>query len=197
MDIIVWAKSIVTNITKDKVTAMASIIAAIVGILGIMINIRLSKKQRTAQFISQNRIEWIKTFKDYMTEYIDKMGYFYDKSIPDDIPQYMQDIYKTTAKIKLHLNFQDEYDKEILNEMDILNLSCEKFMQFVKYKKDKSEKSIKQILDYYDSIERGDIGEQIGTYFFNKFNINKNSTCKEIKEGVYNFHGELTVNNLQ
>lgn len=194
MDIISPIKYIMDKMiameTKDKVTMIASVIAALVSILGIIINLHLSKKQRTAQFISQNRVGWIQTFKEYMTDYIDKVGYFYDKSIPENISQYMQDIYKMTAKIKLHLNFQDEYDKEIINEIDILNKSSEKFMQFVKYKKDNSEKNFKIIIDYYEANERVKLSDFIGSYFFAKFNLSRDN----VDEKIYDIYKELKEN---
>ncbi|OBR96730.1 hypothetical protein CLRAG_02380 [Clostridium ragsdalei P11] len=116
---------------------IGAIIAAGISLISAFINIFIvisqSKKQRTAEIITSNRVEWMQKLKDYISEYLSKVRYFYDTTFPENLNEYFGDLGNITAKIELHLNFKGKQDKKIINIIQELNKSLETFLQLKKY----------------------------------------------------------------
>lgn len=120
-------------------TIIAAVITGMITLIGVMINIILiksqSKKQRTAEIITRNRVEWMQKLKEYISEYNSLVCYYYDKEIPNNLSDYLSKINNATSKIELHLNLNGSQDKKILQIIKDLNSSLERFLQLTKYKK--------------------------------------------------------------
>ena len=127
---------------------VGAILAAIVSFVSIITNVVFiqaqSKKQRTAEIITNNRVEWMQELKKWTSEYISYIESDYDKISSEDIDKYLKDTIEISTRINLHLNLKGKQDKEIMNVIEEINLSFEK-----KPQPTKDKESI-----YYDEIKR-------------------------------------------
>ncbi|APC79862.1 TPA: hypothetical protein ACXDAZ_000517 [Clostridium botulinum] len=147
------------KMTFEVGTIVVAVITGIITLIGVIINIILiksqSKKQRTAEIITRNRVEWMQELKKYVSEYNSLVCYYYDKKIPDNLNDYFEKINNSTSKIKLHLNLKGIHDKKIKQIIEDLNSSLERFLQLTKYKEtcnpntNKKMHMPKELIEFY------------------------------------------------
>ena len=75
-----------------------------------------NQKERISTYISDNRVEWMQSMKEYIIEYLDLI-YKYNRNNTEQFDVYIHRIKSKTAKIKLHLNYLGNADKNILKEI--------------------------------------------------------------------------------
>ena len=130
---------------QDIVTLVAASIAALVSLIGIIVNIifqyknsklqkeqfdarmqsekKLSEKSSISKYITDKRIDWIYELRNTASQYIAA-----SVKIADDKKYYgsidldlIKDSNITACKINLLLNFTDVLDKEILERINFIN----------------------------------------------------------------------------
>lgn len=180
-----------TEFIKAYYVIIGATITSVCALIGIIINIVInlgqSKKQRTAEIITTNRVEWMQKLKDYVSEYIGMVEFYYDKPIPNDLNLYLSQLYCITTKIKLHLNFNGKQDKEIISKIQLLNESYEKIFQLSKNQNIFSDneglkkEALQKIIDYYLEMHEKEMGQDIGLNILKEANIDINNIeqCKK------------------
>lgn len=102
-------------------------VITILSILGsttaIIVSVVMAKKQRTADIVTKNRMEWIQELRNSVSSYYAKVKLFEDKQTPKDISSFMNELYILESKIRLQLNCFGEYDKQIVNFICLVNSS--------------------------------------------------------------------------
>ncbi|MCR3758168.1 hypothetical protein KYB31_04040 [Clostridium felsineum] len=176
---------------KSQYVVVAALITSSGALIGIIINIFInlsqSKKQRRAEIITSNRVEWMQKLKEYICEYVGMTTYYYDKQIPENSNQFLERLYLMTAKIKLHLNFNDKRDEEIIKTIEILNNAYEDFLQLKKHEnvfsddKNKKHEDCKKLIEFYLYKYPEEIGKCIGKKIVDKsqIDINNKEECKK------------------
>lgn len=83
--------------------------------------IEQSRSQRNIETITKNRIEWMQTLKEYISEYVAIVeNYIICDQVSDFVKRFMK-ISIIATKINLHLNFIGIKDKEILDKINLIN----------------------------------------------------------------------------
>lgn len=106
---------------KDMVM---TIVTGIITFLAAYWALKSSKGERTAQFISQNRIEWLKVFREYISDFYCLLN----KNIQDS--ESIEEMARLTIKTKLHLNYSNKIDREIITYMDNIIVMNEKLIYY-------------------------------------------------------------------
>ena len=96
--------------------------------LAIVINVFLAKKQRTADIITKNRMDWIQELRGIFKEYYAKVKLFEDKQAPECISKFLNDLYVSESAIKLQLNCFGNYDEQIIKYISEINKSYDAFL---------------------------------------------------------------------
>lgn len=175
------------TITWEIGASMAALVSLGSAIINVFIMYNQSKKARTAEIITHNRVEWMQKLKDYISSYTSEVEYYYDKKVPNDLDKYMNVLFKQTANIKLHLNLEGDPDKEIVRYIETLNSSFENFLQLSKYKDifgqdaNKKSEAFSHIIDYYIYNYPEKIGTDVGKNILKngKVNVNDKEECKK------------------
>lgn len=168
---------------KDLITLLGILFTLIVG----LVNIYISKKRLRLENITSNRVEWINTLRKYISEFMtisDVITHVTNNNENMEM-DLRQNLTKTNALIKLHLNFMGNFDKRIIHELDeatkniylILNLKI--IMQLINRNKIASE-GIRRYIEQYIYIDR-DILMYLHIYFIrnNKINSTLSSSASE------------------
>lgn len=108
---------------------VAGIVTFISAIINIFVVRGQSKKQRTAEIITNNRVEWMQELKKWTSEYISYIEYNYNKTSPEDIDKYLKDVLEISTRINLHLNLKGKQDREIIDKIKELNKSLEEILK--------------------------------------------------------------------
>lgn len=106
---------------KDIIQLTSVIIAFIVGLAGLIIGIINSKKTIYINSITTLRTKWLNEMKDYISEFC---GLTYNYGI-SNLPRsshtdLVERIDKLRFLIKLNLNPKDDFDKLILEKIDVI-----------------------------------------------------------------------------
>jgi len=102
---------------KDKVVLIGIMLTFIVSTLAL---IQALKKMKIDN-ITQNRVEWINTLRNYIADYISAIDlYKIQVSIKEEkqIMNFRDVLMQKNALIKLHLNFKGNIDKRILKMLE-------------------------------------------------------------------------------
>lgn len=67
--------------------------------------------------------------KKWTSEYISYIEYNYNKTSPEDIDKYLNDVLEISTRINLHLNLKGKQDKEIIDKIKELNKSLEEILK--------------------------------------------------------------------
>ena len=149
---------VVASIITALVTIVVVIITSIVTIKQSKANSKIiidqSKSQRSIDTVTKNRIEWIQTLKEYMSEYIGLAKYNPFKNPPRDLGDFLEKLNKITSKIELHLNFDGDADKEIIKEIKRMNDALEIF--FIGFKTTSKDEVISNDLKIFLIDEYGE-----------------------------------------
>lgn len=132
---------------------IVTIVTVLASAFAIVISLQLAKKQRTADIITKNRMEWIQEFRSLFGEYYKNVAFYEDKQIPQDIDQHMNMIYLLEGKLKLHLNCFGAYDSIILMYMKLLNSKYEALLYRFRLMK-KTKDKLKISADMLEYIHR-------------------------------------------
>lgn len=169
---------------------VAAILSFMVSICSFVYTNYQSKRQRTAEIITTNRVEWMQKFKEYIASYIENI-----ESVTNDFVKCRQvniNLEKILAQIKLHLNTLEDPDKELVYVMESVNVIIKNCVEINKPKllcsrKDKKESekifidkllNAKEIIIVLSQIylktewERVKVEAESGK--FAEFNFNKN-----------------------
>lgn len=143
--------NILCEIKWEYVIAIMSLVVSLIVSIGSMIitNI-IARKNRLTDVITSNRVEWMQKLKDYISKYESMVSYYYDKQIPQDIPEFINNLYELTAQIKLHLNYKGKADIEIIDYINQINVAFEKLLFLRKSLKDSKDYKISEdVISYY------------------------------------------------
>ena len=88
----------------------------------------MAKKQRTADIVTKNRMEWIQYLRSTISDYYSNVKLCEDKQIPADASEYLRTLYICESKVKFQLNFFGKYDKLIIYYVSELNKSYDAFL---------------------------------------------------------------------
>ena len=127
----------------------------------IIVSIVMAKKQRTADIVTKNRMEWIQTLKKTMSDYYAKVKLFEDRQTPENVSDYLSELYVCESKIKLQLNCFGKYDKVIIKYISELNRSYDAFLHKVKLSKSIKDpfRLSKEMLEYISTYNQAIIND--------------------------------------
>lgn len=113
------------TITTEKKTingtVLAAIITAIIGLFSLMYTMRNNRKTLFVNSITSERVKWMGQLKEYVAEFISLASFYNEKPVLEDAKEkgeYLDKVLHARAKIKLHLNYRGDEDKEIMKLVD-------------------------------------------------------------------------------
>ena len=115
------------------VIILSLFVSLIVSISSIIITYTTSKKSRLVDVITSNRVEWIQKFKNLISKYYSLVSYHYNREIPENTSQFMNNLLEISSQIKLHLNFKGKADNLIFGLLDEINVAYDKLLIIRKY----------------------------------------------------------------
>lgn len=124
-DIIKTLAEIGCKINWEYVITILTIIGSSAAII---VSVVMAKKQRTADIVTKNRMEWIQSLRSTISDYYSKVKLYEDKQTPTDVSEYLSTLYICESKVKLQLNCFGKYDKLIIYYVSELNKSYDAFL---------------------------------------------------------------------
>lgn len=118
--------------------------------VAIIVNVVMSKKQRTADIVTKNRMDWIQQFRLIISEYYATVKLFEDQQAPESTSDFLHDLYVSESAIKLQLNCFGKYDELIIKYVTEINKSYDAFLHkalLIKRLNDKAEIS-REMIEY-------------------------------------------------
>lgn len=127
----------------------------------IIVSVVMAKKQRTADIVTKNRMEWIQALRETMSDYYAKVKLFEDRQTPENLSDFLGGLYLCESKIKLQLNCFGKYDKIIITYISELNRSYDAFLHKAKLLKTLKDpyKLSKEMLEYISTYNQAIINQ--------------------------------------
>ncbi|MED1063236.1 hypothetical protein P4T80_13545 [Bacillus licheniformis] len=123
---------------KDWITILSIWVTLGIGIWNLFSNAKINRKTLFVNAITSERVKWMTLLKELLSEYLTLIC-TYERNKPRQGEQnldFLKELLRLEYRIKLHLNYKGEKDKEIMYQIERAN---------------------KDIIDYYNSIEAMDV----------------------------------------
>ncbi|AKQ71761.1 MULTISPECIES: hypothetical protein [Bacillus] len=123
---------------KDWITILSIWVTLGIGIWNLFSNAKINRKTLFVNAITSERVKWMTLLKELLSEYLTLIC-TYERNKPRQGEQnldFLKELLRLEYRIKLHLNYKGEKDKEIMFQIERAN---------------------KDIIDYYNSIEAMDV----------------------------------------
>ena len=104
---------------KEIITLSGIAVSLIIGIWGLLVSIRNSKKTIFINSITTSRNKWIQTVRDSIAEYCG-LAFQIFQSTPEDKLKKVDKLQQLRFLIKLQLNRNDAFDKQIIEKLDLI-----------------------------------------------------------------------------
>ncbi|MCY9191037.1 hypothetical protein [Bacillus mojavensis] len=124
---------------KDWITLVSILVTLVIGITTIVISIRTNKKSRFVNAVTTERVKWMTTLKDLLSEYLSLIAVFYEEDSGNKLEEnekkeYFQKLLYLRNRINLHLNYKGKYDKLINTLVNAINIEIFGYYKAVRYK---------------------------------------------------------------
>lgn len=108
---------------KETLTLIGIAATLIVGIWNLVNNTKNNTKALYVNAITSERVRWIGDLKELLAEYLSMITIYEDKPVLEGEKQaiYFERLIYLQNKLKLHLNYKDDKDKEINVLVDRIN----------------------------------------------------------------------------
>ncbi|HGH1669868.1 hypothetical protein [Bacillus thuringiensis] len=139
------------EINKAFITAIVTgIITGLIGLLTLWYNLKNNKKTLFVDTITAERVKWMGQLREHISEFLTLVTYHNEKNILNvqkDKSDYIDNVVRLAAKIKLHLNYRDRRDQKILRIVDeFVNDIKELYLTVSLYEKD-PEQRMEQLIE--------------------------------------------------
>lgn len=116
---------------QDAFTVIGIVITFLISIFSLFYNVKNNKAVHYVNSVTKNRVEWIDKLRKNVSKFIsilDTQDLTYTVAKTEDIIKYpfSENLYKLNqigSEIKLMLNFSDDFDREIMDQIDIIILT--------------------------------------------------------------------------
>lgn len=106
---------------KDIITIGGIFLTFVVGLAGLIIGVKNSKKTIFINSVTASRTKWIDTIRNSIAEFCGLTHHFCLTPLTDaEKTQVIEKIDRLRFLIKLQLNRNDEFDKKIIQKIDII-----------------------------------------------------------------------------
>ncbi|MGG0703401.1 hypothetical protein [Bacillus paramobilis] len=110
------------EVNKAFITAIfTGIITGIIGLLTLWYNLKNNKKTLFVDTITAERVKWMGQLREHVSEFLTLVTYHIEKNkdaTQKDKSEYVDNVFRLAAKIKLHLNYLDRKDQKIIKIVD-------------------------------------------------------------------------------
>lgn len=110
------------EVNKAFITAIATAIATgVIGLLNLWYNLKNNKKTLFVDTITAERVKWMGQLREHVSEFLTLVTYHIEKNkdaTQKDKSEYVDNVFRLAAKIKLHLNYLDRKDQKIIKIVD-------------------------------------------------------------------------------
>ncbi|MEC2256989.1 hypothetical protein P9H08_09900 [Bacillus cereus] len=110
------------EINKAFITAIVTgIITGLIGLLTLWYNLKNNKKTLFVDTITAERVKWMGQLREHVSEFLTLVTYHIEKNkdaTQKDKSEYVDNVFRLAAKIKLHLNYLDRKDQKIIKIVD-------------------------------------------------------------------------------
>lgn len=110
------------EVNKAFITAIfTGIITGIIGLLTLWYNLKNNKKTLFVDTITAERVKWMGQLREHVSEFLTLVTYHIEKNkdaTQKDKSEYVDNVFRLAAKIKLHLNYLDRKNQKIIKIVD-------------------------------------------------------------------------------
>lgn len=102
----------------EGLTGIGVILTFFIGLFNLFYSIKISKKTLYINAVTSERVKWMTSIRDYISEYVSITTLYNQKELltnQKEINDYLNKVLELDCKIKLYLNYKGERDEEILN----------------------------------------------------------------------------------
>lgn len=131
------------------IAILSLLVGFVISVGTITTNHNNANRSRLIDVITSNRVEWMQKLKEYVSEYLSLVTYYYEKKLPNESDVFLTNLYKLTTQIKFHLNYKGEADLEITKQLDEINEAYEKLLFLKSTTSIKNEMISKEIFEFY------------------------------------------------
>ncbi|MEH7046824.1 hypothetical protein V7055_25930 [Bacillus thuringiensis] len=120
-----------TNITLIA-TIISGAVTASIGIFTLLSNLYTNKKNLFVNTITAERVKWMGELREHVSEFLTLVTYHNEKNKSTDQKdksEYIDNVLRLSAKIKLHLNYLDRKDQKIIKIVNELTNDIRKIFE--------------------------------------------------------------------
>lgn len=139
------------EVNKAFITAIfTAIVTGLIGLLTLWYNLKNNKKTLFVDTITAERVKWMGQLREHVSEFLTLVTYHNEKNIlnkQEDKSDYIDNVLRLAAKIKLHLNYRDRRDQKILKIVDEFVSDIKKLYLTVSLYEKEPEKRMEQLIE--------------------------------------------------
>lgn len=186
---------------KDIITTVGILLTFSLGIFNLITNNKNGKKTQFINTVTSARIKWIYELRDLVSQFVSYIPFYTSTYIWQNGKErgdYNKNLIEIKEKIKLHLNYNDERDKKILNLIeDIVKLIYRLYEECVEFVENDDDQKVDQLAKIKSEGENIDVSivklKPIDLYL-DKLNtaIHSYSLMEELRKDIPRLTEQLT-----
>lgn len=177
-------------------TIIAGIVTAFIGVITLWSNFRTNRKNLFVNTVTAERVKWMGQLREHVSEFLTLVTYHNEKNIDADQKErneYLDNVLRLAAKIKLHLNHLDRKDQKIIKIVDEFTNDIRKIFETTILEKLTEE----ELIDLLIEPKRPEIDKEIKKRTSNsnkkqKRPLDMNGISK-IQDEVFIEYGKLVI----
>lgn len=109
--------------SREMMMLYGVLVTFIVGIINIFVSLGTNRRTVFVNAVTSERVKWMSELKELVSEYLSLVTYYEQKAFleGENLTTYFERLIYLQNKIKLHLNYTDAKDQEIISLIEKIN----------------------------------------------------------------------------